>query len=82
MSKRAIRRHHTQRLIQKYYRQLVARYTTMNTTRRQREACLYATTRCRCSCWMCGNPRRHYGNSAHALTRAEVAMTLYQQEEN
>jgi hypothetical protein len=25
----------------------------------------YATTGTKCSCWMCGNPRRHHGQITH-----------------
>lgn len=25
-----------------------------------------------CSCWMCGNPRKHYGNGKHAKSMQEL----------
>lgn len=30
------------------------------------------TTPRSCSCWMCGNPRKHYGNSKHAKSMQEL----------
>ena len=32
---------------------------------------LYADTPTRCSCWMCGNPRRYFGNGHLSLSRRE-----------
>jgi hypothetical protein len=36
----------------------------------------YRKVRRPCSCWMCGNPRRHFGTR----TRRELAAALHEQE--
>jgi hypothetical protein len=33
----------------------------------------YAETRTPCSCWMCGNPRRHFGERSRQERAAEIA---------
>ena len=51
-SKRAIRRHHRERLITK--RKKVIWWAKDAYSGR------LANTPCPCSCWMCGNPRKYY----------------------
>ncbi len=36
----------------------------------------------RCSCFMCGNPRKYFGNSYESLTLAEKKALLYEEDEN
>lgn len=51
-SKRAVRRHHRDRLIAKRKKVIWwAEHTPHG---------MLANTPCRCSCWMCGNPRKYY----------------------
>lgn len=72
---RSHRRHHYERLIAKR-RKENTRYgvsTAINESEwRFKNPRVRARTGCPCSCSMCGNPRRHYGNSAGALTRQEL----------
>lgn len=71
---RSQRRHHRARLIVKR-RKEDARYGTLaaNETEWRFKNCrIRARTGCVCSCAMCGNPRRRYGNSLAALTRQEL----------
>jgi hypothetical protein len=56
MQSRADRRHHMQRL-----KQRVADYYIGHARDDARARGRLAKTRTPCSCWMCGNPRRHLG---------------------
>ena len=63
--KRAIRRHHRQRLLNKWIRRI---YIEIKQTKIGREtesieqrARYLVQTPCPCSCAMCGNPRKHFG---------------------
>ena len=56
MSKRAERRHHNERL--KANR---GKYRTMLDDATPKRVGMAVHTACACSCWMCGNPRRHSG---------------------
>jgi hypothetical protein len=62
--KRALRRHHAERLKRKR-----ARYWTAVT---ERQRAIAVNTPCRCSCWMCGNPRRHWGEKTVQEQRADA----------
>ena len=77
---RATRRHHRQRRIAKWHRlnpPAPREYAAVNEKEYRRIAPLrFATTSCNCSCWMCGNPRRRYGNSLAAKTRQEIVADL------
>lgn len=55
---RAERRHHEQRMKARFYRKqkLSPAWAT-----NEHNAGLYANHGCDCSCAMCGNPRRHFG---------------------
>ena len=71
---RAVRRHHRNRILAKRYRQ-DRRYgfCAVNEAEwRFRNARLRVNTGTLCSCWMCGNPRRLYGNGKAALTQQEL----------
>jgi hypothetical protein len=57
-SKRALRRHHRQRMIQRALRSLVLSWPEDEETRLQRALGWYNNLK-KCSCWMCGNPRRY-----------------------
>ena len=85
MSNRAIRRHHRQRLIKRWEREHPERHGILRAVNeveyRFLHARVFSTTRCVCSCWMCGNPRRYYGNAANALTRQEVISDIVLKEE-
>lgn len=51
-SKRALRRHHRERLIRK--RRRIIWWAEHS------HSGVLANTPCPCSCWMCGNPRKYY----------------------
>jgi hypothetical protein len=59
-SKRALRRHHRQRMIQRALRSLVLSSWDDEETRLQ-TAIRWHNNLKKCSCWMCGNPRRYEG---------------------
>lgn len=63
MNKRALRRHHIVRLKK---RRLRDNYWYKDLTPGNLGICV--NTPCVCSCWMCGNPRKHYNE----LTRQEI----------
>ena len=60
---RALRRHHTARL--KHKRRHDLHFAGMPLG-------MHVQTPARCSCWMCGNPRRFNGNSRDAKTMQEL----------
>jgi hypothetical protein len=64
-SVRAVRRHHRARL-------LVRRRHHFGCILTIKEAAQAVTTPTPCSCWMCGNPRRHLGQ----LTLQEIRASL------
>jgi len=55
---RADRRHQTERVKARFYRK--QRLNPLGSTSKS-AAGLYANHGCNCSCPMCGNPRRHFG---------------------
>lgn len=61
--KRAIRRHHYSRLKNKRYLGLKQWNWWSGITEEFliERSCRMITTACGCSCTMCGNPRRHFG---------------------
>jgi len=74
MSNRSLRRHHVRRIKKK-----VARLNWVDScvaeTRPEGRGRLIgrmASSRAACSCWMCGNPRRHHGER----TRKELLHIL------
>ena len=72
---KASRRHHTARIKARRFKEERSRFTIddINTEANlQRNVGLRAHTACLCSCWMCGNPRRRYGNARASLTMQEL----------
>ncbi len=66
--KRAVRRHHYKRL--KLLRK--KKWIFWNWHISDRISGIYANTACRCSCWMCGNPRRKF----KAISRQEFIANI------
>ena len=58
MRGRAVRRHHELRMKTK-----VRAYYDQHAMRDVRAQGRLAHARTPCSCWMCGNPRRHFGDT-------------------
>lgn len=59
---RAERRHHNERVKAKFKRrERIHPYWTSDGEADDHGAGIYANHGCSCSCWMCGNPRRHRG---------------------
>lgn len=58
MSKRAVRRHHRERL--KNYRIDANWWGHLKTSDSETAQGSVVDTPCSCSCWMCGNPRRYF----------------------
>lgn len=71
---RSERRHHRDRILAKRYRQDSQWYLVVTNVAewRFKHARKRLNTGCLCSCRMCGNPRRYYGNSAAARTFKEL----------
>ena len=69
MKSRALRRHHEQRM-----KQRVANYYGGYARWSPRARGILAHSRTPCSCWMCGNPRRHLGE--RSLQERRSAGTL------
>ena len=65
-TRRALRRHHRQRMIGRAYRTYMLRWERDPEVQRRMVLRSYNNLT-RCSCWMCGNPRRYGG----CLTRQE-----------
>lgn len=65
-SKRAIRRHHRQRMLQRALRSHVLSAWDDETERRRAAVGWYNNLK-KCSGWMCGNPRKYEGR----ITRQE-----------
>lgn len=61
VSRRAIRRHHYERLKNKWRKQLLENEQTKNAKDGGEIASRRVTTPTPCSCYMCGNPRHHFG---------------------
>ncbi|WCZ57118.1 hypothetical protein K15_053 [Salmonella phage Kenya-K15] len=65
---RALRRHHRQRVKnnrKKYW-------TVFPHEESPKRLGIITTTPCICSCWMCGNPRKYYGNSKAGMKISEI----------
>jgi hypothetical protein len=58
--KRALRRHHRQRMIRRALRSYVLRWEEDREIQRERVLRWYNNL-AKCSCWMCGNPRKYEG---------------------
>jgi hypothetical protein len=59
-TKRAVRRHHRERMIQRALRSCVLGWEEDREIRRERALGWYNNL-AKCSCWMCGNPRKYEG---------------------
>jgi hypothetical protein len=59
-TRRALRRHHRERMLQRALRSLVLSWPYDDKERRRR-ALRWHNNLKKCSCYMCGNPRRHFG---------------------
>ena len=59
-TKRALRRHHRERMIRRALRSLVLSFEDDSALRRERALGWYNNL-AKCSCWMCGNPRKYEG---------------------
>lgn len=70
------RRHHTKRLKHIRNRHLAVASLTDDSNfsgnnNRQKHLARHLTTPKPCSCWLCGNPRKFYGNGKSAKTYQE-----------
>jgi len=73
--RRALRRHHVQRL-----KRARAGYWGRDRTLSPRQLGIAVGTSTPCSCWMCGNPRRFLtGDLPNGLTVQEVKQRLFAQ---
>lgn len=68
-SKRALRRHHSERR-KRWVRRNLQHYFLDPSQPEPRRVGLYAETPKVCSCWMCGNPRKHFGELTFQEQRA------------
>jgi hypothetical protein len=59
-TKRAVRRHHRERMIQRALRSCVLGWEEDREIRRERALGWYNNL-AKCSCWMCGNPSKYEG---------------------
>lgn len=85
MAVTAIRRHHRNRMVQKYYRQHWEKTSDARIIGfkewRERSARKAIKTRCVCSCYLCISSRRKYGNGKAARTWQELAAIRTLKEE-
>ena len=58
---RALRRHHLARMKKKWLVREKARAPALDPAALARRVGLHAATGRVCSCWLCGNPRRYFG---------------------
>ncbi len=72
LPKRALRRHHAARRKQ-WVRRALRHYFLEPDEPEARRVGLYAGTPRPCSCWMCGNPRRYFGEASIQEKRAAEA---------
>lgn len=70
-TKRAQRRHHYNRL--KKRRQKLHYWSRYDDNWAKRQLGMAVNTPCNCSCPMCGNPRRHFGDKTMAELRRDDA---------
>ncbi len=66
---RSIRRHHAEKKKQ-WVRKALPHYFPAGEEPGPRRVGLYSKTPKPCSCWMCGNPRRHFNESPIQERRA------------
>ena len=70
-SKRAIRRHHYQRLKKKRINNICWLHNLS-----YREVGIYINTPKVCSCWMCGNPRKHFNEKTFQEKKFEYFLPM------
>jgi hypothetical protein len=75
-TKRALRRHHRQRMMQHAVRSYALRWEEDAQVQRERVVRWYNNLS-KCSCWMCGNPRKYEGKP----TRQELRQLLAAQDD-
>ena len=79
-SKRALRRHHLNRIKQLAFDQAKASFPSQRALWVPQMICRYRN-RSPCSCWMCGNPRRYACRIAEQITRQEHIAALRETEQ-
>lgn len=75
---RALRRHHDQRMKARYRRKERLHPYWRNDD--AKAAGLYANHGCNCSCWMCGNPRRHLNELTMQERKANELLAMMIEE--
>ncbi|WP_143745709.1 hypothetical protein [Massilia sp. KIM] len=73
---RALRRHHLERVKKKRADYAGGYVRQLPDAERLRRIGLYANTVPVCSCWMCGNPRRHLHESSLKEKLAELILAI------
>ncbi len=85
---RAVRRHHLARVKRREFNKRWSGwvYASDRSEESRQWAWTYARAAARtptqCSCSMCGNPRKHYGNSIKGRTRQEERALCYLREQD
>lgn len=79
-SKRALRRHHLERIKQVTLAQVKASLPNQPDQWHCQVVGRYRN-RTACSCWMCGNPRRHAGRLDNRITRRERLAAMRESEQ-
>lgn len=79
-TKRALRRHHVQRVKQLVLKQVKACSLISPNHQKMQMLCRYRNRK-PCSCWMCGNPRRAKTRAFSRLTRQEQVAALNADEQ-
>lgn len=78
---RALRRHHTERLKAKWKRSQwknTAVATISSLVSEEKQSGMFVTTRALCSCWMCGNPRKYWGQRSVQERRLMQSDSIHQ----
>ena len=71
--KRALRRHHLARLKKARRSDFFMTFRAESPALDKRCLGIHVRTPAPCSCWMCGNPRRHFGQITHQEKAAREA---------
>lgn len=80
---RALRRHHMERLKAKWKRtqwKNQASTSFSSSISEAKQSGMFVKTRALCSCWMCGNPRKHLGLRSIQELRAMQSRLHYESE--
>lgn len=83
--KRAIRRHHRERMIQRVMKYDLVRFYwdwgQVDLIKDRKRATQFYNHAAVCSCWMCGNPRRHKWPKEEQITMQErKSNDIYKEE--